>query len=145
LFDENKITNLKEVFKSERTVWSERVKTMTKMLKYPEKLVILQMDLYAAVMDIAENRIKISEALVEINKIVRSKRSESLVYHKTESDLKLNNVNEYNIMMNSDLNQYIERQELLNMQYDYLDIVYKNLKDMLYGVRNYIELQKVGY
>ena len=138
------IEAMKGLFDTQRALWRKKIRRMTKWMKMPEKLTMLEMTVRNEIMKVSEEKSKLLEALIALNKIIRNKKAEHLIELKTNTDLKLKTNDEYKTLMEAHLSDYTEREELIEMQIDYLTTSFNNLKDISWGIKNYIELNKMG-
>lgn len=141
---DSKITAMKSLFSDQRGVWKRKIRKLTRFMQIPEKLPMVEIAIRNEVMNIADEKAQLLEGLISISKILRRKKADSIVELKTNSDLKIKNQSEQNILMESGLNSYIERQELIEMQVEYLDRAFANLKDLSWAIKNRVDLAKMG-
>jgi len=142
--DSSKIEDLKEYFSKRRNIWKKKVRILTKMIKNAEKYSEFETKVRDAIMLILDEKAKTLEAMITLSKKVRKVKATNLVNIKVDMDLKLKTNSEQNIMMEDKLADYLEKQELIQMQLDYLDKTYLNLKDISWASKNYIDIMKMG-
>ncbi len=139
-----KVERMRALFDEQRNRWRRKVIKLTKWMKIPEKLTSLEMIIRNEIMQISEEKAKLLEAMIAISKIIKKKKAETLINLKTNDDLKLKNQTEQNILLENQLCDYVERQELIEMQLDFLTITSNNLTQLPWAIKNYIELFKQG-
>lgn len=139
-----KVEIMKNLFDEQRNSWQKKIKQYTGWLKIPEKLITLEITVRNEIMNAMDEKAKLLEAMVTISKIVRKKKADTMIDIKTNSDIKLKNQTEQIILLESALTDYMEREELISMQIEYMDRLFNNLKDILWGISRYIELNKMG-
>jgi len=141
---DGKIERLKSVFQDQRDEWSKKSKKLSKQMKTSENLGSLQGTLFAEIAIILDEKTSLVEGLITLNKSIRPKKKEALVNLKLNLELKMKTAGEQNVMIDADLNNYLEREDLLGMQIQFLEATLKNLNSMVWGIKNYIDLDKAG-
>jgi hypothetical protein len=138
-----KTTEMVKVFLREKSKWTDKIFKLTDMLKNYEKFTDLQIEIYNEITNALNDKATISNHLVNINKILRQKKYENLIELKTNLDLKVKTKDDQTYIIENNLKDILEREEVLLLQIDYMDNIIKNLKDILWGIKNYIEIKKL--
>jgi hypothetical protein len=138
-----KTAEMVKVFLQEKSKWTDKIFKLTDMLKNYEKFNDLQIEIYNEITNALNDKATISNHLVKINKILRQKKYENLIELKTNLDLKVRTKDDQIYIIENNLKDILEREEVLLLQIDYMDNIIKNLKDILWGIKNYIEIKKL--
>jgi hypothetical protein len=138
-----KTAEMIKVFLREKSKWTDKIFKLTDMLKNYEKFNDLQIEIYNEITNALNDKATISNHLVKINKILREKKYENLIELKTNLDLKVKTKDDQIYIIENNLKDILEREEVLLLQIDYMDNIIKNLKDILWGIKNYIEIKKL--
>jgi hypothetical protein len=138
-----KTAEMVKVFLQEKSKWTDKIFKLTDMLKNYEKFNDLQIEIYNDITNALNDKATISNHLVKINKILRQKKYENLIELKTNLDLKVRTKDDQIYIIENNLKDILEREEVLLLQIDYMDNIIKNLKDILWGIKNYIEIKKL--
>ena len=141
---DEKISQMKVIFEEQRQLWLRKIRRLTKWMQIPEKLAMVEISTRNEIMQVSEEKAKLLEALVSITKIIKNKKAEKFLELKTESDLKLTNKDEFAILIDQSLSNYIERQELIELQVDYLDKTLKNMEQIGWVMKNRVDIMKLG-
>jgi hypothetical protein len=138
-----KTAEMIKVFLREKSKWTDKIFKLTSMLKNYENFTDLQIEIYNEITNALNDKATISNHLVNINKILRQKKYENLIELKTNLDLKVKTKDDQTYIIENNLKDILEREEVLLLQIDYMDNIIKNLKDILWGIKNYIEIKKL--
>lgn len=141
---DEKIDSLKTVFSNQRKIWTRKIKNMAKVMKENSNLGQIQSILFTEIAILTNEKVSLIETMISLNKAMRPKKKEALRNAKLNEELKPKTAAENNIMMDAELNIYLEREELLGMQIEFLESTLKNLNSMVWGIKNFIDLQKAG-
>lgn len=114
------------------------------MLSDTKKLTDLQIALYNDIMSIAYSKAKLVEAVIKINRSIRNDKKESFVKSKTDNDIRLKNKDDFTIYIESEIQESLEKQEMIEMQIEYLDSTSKVLNNLIWGIKYRIESERIN-
>lgn len=138
-----KTNELKVTFQNERNKWTEKIQKLSKMLKFQDKFVDLEIEIHNEIMNAINDKVSLSNYLINLNKVLRQKKYEKFIEIKTEIDLKIKNKDDQNYVLENSIKDLLEREEVLLLQIEYMNETIKNLKDILWGIKNFIEVKKL--
>jgi len=128
-------------FKKEREEWSEKIQDMSDRLRDIYKLSDLLTDLYSNRQIAVEYTHTLMSHLSKINTIYRVKKVERFDYYSRGYDLRLDK-DPKNDHINADLNDIVERRELLQNHLDYFRQTVSTIDSMCFGVKHRMALEE---
>lgn len=138
---EDIINGFKNKFSEERSKWTKKIKSMGSKLSRLEKMIELQTEVYSERQVIVEYNHELLATLSSLNSILKKKKKEKFINYSTNYDIMLKSP-EKTIMIEGDLSNLMERIDILENQIKFYDKTLKSIDNIVYGIKNRIELEE---
>jgi hypothetical protein len=128
-------------FKKEREDWVSTVSDMSERLRDIYKLADLQTDLYSNRQIALEYSHTIMSHLSRVNAIFRERKVERFNHYTRFHDIRLEKDPKYD-HIHADLNDILERRDLLQNHLDYLRETIRTIDNLIFGIKHRMALEE---
>lgn len=143
----DKITQVDDALKQERYNINQKIKSLNEKMKNLREIPNLQMELYAFKQDIVDLYYKTLNTLANLTKTYKGKYSATFMSYKNGNNPKQPNVRPddklIDMLTETDLAGEGIIIKLIDNQCKYIKDTIKNIDDIIWGIKNRIELEKL--
>lgn len=128
-------------FGKERDEWREKIKDMSERLRDVYNLSDLLTDVYSSRQIALEYTHTLMAHLSKVNRIFRERKVERFNYYSRNYELRLDKDFKYD-HIHADLNDIIERRELLQNHLDYFRETIRTIDSLTFGIKHRMSLEE---
>jgi hypothetical protein len=128
-------------FKVERTEWTDKITDMSERLRDVYKLSELLTDIYSQRQIALEYTHTLMSHLSKVNTIFRERKVERYNHYTRNHDIRLEKDPKYD-HIHADLNDIVERRELLQNHLDYFRETVRTIDNITFGVKHRMALEE---
>ena len=128
-------------FSKERDEWRDKVKDMSERLRDVYNLSDLLTDVYSSRQIALEYTHTLMAHLSKVNRIFRDRKIERFNHYSRNYDLRLDKDFKYD-HIHADLNDIVERRELLQNHLDYFRETIRTIDNLTFGIKHRMALEE---
>lgn len=141
--EEKKEATLEEYIVNEQNKWSIKIKELNKKFKNIADLSELMSEIYTVRQDLQDYHKNILIKCSSLNREYRKKYAELYNAFKTNSQIKYNSDQSINAQIAGQLADFSYTMELMNHHANYVDETIKTIDNLIYGIKNRIEIEQL--
>lgn len=134
---------IEEKLKEKQNNFLNEIKNIISLFKNQKNIFDTQIAIYNLVTAILEEKNLFKYLLIDLNKKLTELKYKEFIEIKTNFDINLKNSNEYNIVISEKIKDMNYDIGIIENYIQFLSDLIVLLKDILYGIKNHIELIKL--
>lgn len=140
---EQKETNLEEFIANKQAEWGDKIKKLNEKFKTIPSLSELTTEIYTTRQDLQEYHKSMLMKCASLNREYKKKYAELYNSYKTTSQIKYNSDQAINAQIAAQLADFNYTMELMNHHTNYIDETIKTIDNLIYGIKNRIDIEQL--
>ena len=140
---EQKETNLEEFIANKQAEWGNKIKELNEKFKTISTLSDLTTEIYTTRQDLQEYHKSMLMKCASLNREYKKKYAELYNSYKTTSQIKYTSDQAINAQIAAQLADFNYTMDLMNHHTNYIDETIKTVDNLIYGIKNRIDIEQL--